>query len=160
MSPEPITAVVVTDRAAWVRRMLTGIRSLPVDSAEEFTAHPRTVAAAESYLRRALEALLDLGRHILAKGFARGVAEYKAIASALEEEGVLTPADAELLIRLAGYRNRIAHFYYAGGDDELRLICRPFVGPPRPGRGVTFEDDRDDLRLTVCNMTSTKASSC
>ena len=60
MSPEPISAVVVTDRAAWVRRMLAGIRSLPVDSAEEFTAHPRTVAAAESYLRRALEALLEV----------------------------------------------------------------------------------------------------
>ena len=60
MSPEPISAVVVTDRAAWVRRMLVGIRSLPVDSAEEFTAHPRTVAAADSYLRRALEALLEV----------------------------------------------------------------------------------------------------
>ena len=33
-----------------------------------------------SNLRRALEALLDLGRHILAKGFADGVSEYKEIA--------------------------------------------------------------------------------
>jgi len=31
---------------------------------------PRNVASAESYLRRGLEALLDLGRHLLAKGFA------------------------------------------------------------------------------------------
>ena len=89
MTPGPISAVVVADRAAWFRRMLAGIRSLPAHSAEEFAAHPQTVAAAESHLRRALEALLDLGRHILAKGFACGVAEYKAIAAALAEDGVL-----------------------------------------------------------------------
>jgi uncharacterized protein YutE (UPF0331/DUF86 family) len=128
MSPGPISAVVVTDRAAWVRRMLAGIRSLPVGDAKEFAATPSTVAAAESYLRRALEALLDLGRHVLAKGFGRGVAEYKAIASALHDEGVLTAADAEVLIRLAGFRNRMVHFYHAIGDEELRLICRDQLG--------------------------------
>lgn len=34
------------------------------------------VAAGESFLRRALEVLLDLGRHVLAKGFGRVVPEY------------------------------------------------------------------------------------
>ena len=108
--------------------MLAGIRSLPTHSAEEFAASPPTIAAAESYLRRALEALLDLGRHILAKGFARGVAEYKAIAVALAEEGVIRPEEAELLVRLAGYRNRMVHFYHAVSDEELRLICRDGLG--------------------------------
>ena len=128
MTPGPIRAVVVADRAAWIRRMLAGIRSLPAHSAEDFAASPQTVAAAESFLRRALEALLDLGRHILAKGFARGVAEYKAIAAALAEEGVLSPDEAELLVRLAGYRNRMVHFYHAVSDEELRLICRDGLG--------------------------------
>ena len=108
--------------------MLAGIRSLPTHSAEEFAASPSTIAAAESYLRRALEALLDLGRHILAKGFARGVAEYKVIAAALAEEGVIRPEEAELLVRLAGYRNRMVHFYHAVSDEELRLICRDGLG--------------------------------
>ena len=127
MTPGPISATVVTDRAAWIRRMLAGIASLPLHSVEEFTASPSTVAAAESYLRRALDALVDLGRHVLAKGFALGVAEYKAIATALAEQGVLSAADAELLVRLAGYRNRLVHFYHAVGDEELRLICRDHV---------------------------------
>ena len=55
-------------------------------------------------LRRSLEALLDLGRHILAKGFGVGVTEYKEIASELCRHGVLTEADAALLRTLAGYR--------------------------------------------------------
>ena len=108
--------------------MLAGIRSLPAHSAEGFAVSPQSVAAAESYFRRALEALLDLGRHILAKGFARGVAEYNAIAVALAEEGVLRPDEAELLVRLAGYRNRMVHFYHAVSDEELRLICRDGLG--------------------------------
>ena len=124
MTPGAISATVVADRVAWIRRMLAGIASLPLQSQEEFTARPSTVAAAESYLRRALEALLDLGRHVLAKRFAQGVAEYKAIATTLAEQGVLSADDAALLVRLAGYRNRMVHFYHAVGDEELRLICR------------------------------------
>lgn len=103
--------------------MLASIRSLPVDSPETFLADPRTAAAAESYLRRALEALLDLGRHLLAKGHGRGVGEYKAIARALREEGVLDVDQARTLTELAGYRNRMVHFYHAVSDEELREIC-------------------------------------
>lgn len=128
MTPAPLSAAIVADRAAWIRRMLAGIRALPLESADAFAADPRTAAAAESYLRRALEALLDLGRHVLAKAFARGVAEYKAIAAALGEEGVLSAGDAALLTRLAGYRNRMVHFYHVVSDEELRLICRDDLG--------------------------------
>jgi len=63
--------------------MLDGIRNLPMSSYDQFTSDPRTPAAAESYLRRALEALLDLGRHVLAKGFTMAPAEYKEVTDEL-----------------------------------------------------------------------------
>ena len=66
----------MVERARWIDEMLQGIRALPLGSLEEFTAESRNVAAADSYLRRALEALSDLGRHILAKGLGRPVSEY------------------------------------------------------------------------------------
>lgn len=128
MTPGPVSATVIAERAAWIRRMVSEIRSLPLNDPEAFTSDHRTAAAAESYLRRALEALLDLGRHLLAKGFGRGVAEYKSIATTLAEVGVLSPDDADRLVRLAGYRNRMVHFYHAVTDDELRLICRDQLG--------------------------------
>lgn len=123
MVPSPIRAVVVLDRIAWVRNMLAGIRSLPRDSLADFTADPRTPAAAESYLRRGLEALLDLGRHILAKGLGRAVAEYRDVARGLEEAGVLHPPESTLLLRMAGYRNRLVHFYHEVSVEELYQIC-------------------------------------
>ena len=68
MTAGSIRTAIVIERIAWIRKMLDGIRNLPMSSYDQFTSDPRTPAAAESYLRRALEALLELGRHVLAKG--------------------------------------------------------------------------------------------
>ena len=79
--------------------------------------------AAESCLRRAIEALMDLSRHVLAKGFGRGVSEYKEIASVLAEVGVLVEEERKLFRTLAGYRNRMIHFYHEISDKKLFEIC-------------------------------------
>lgn len=102
--------------------MMKGLRSLPGDNLQAFQDDPQTVAAAESYLRRALEALLDLGPHILAKGFGRAVVEYKDIPIGLGEEGVLAGPEAGLLREMAGYRNRMVHFYSEVTTEELFQI--------------------------------------
>jgi len=99
--------------------MLEGLRSLPGKSEESFLSDARTVAAAESYLRRGLEALLDLGRHIVAKGFGRAVVEYKDIPITLHEIGILAEREAGLLRDMAGYRNRLVHFYSEVTPQEI-----------------------------------------
>jgi uncharacterized protein YutE (UPF0331/DUF86 family) len=114
-------------KAEQVRAMLAGIQGLPLDSLEHFSADPRNAAAAESYLRRALEALLDLGRHVLAKGFGKGPAEYKEIPVALVKAGVLSAEQGHVMIELAGYRNRMVHFYDEVSAAELYEICRDQV---------------------------------
>ena len=124
MTPSRIRARIVSERVAWIRDMIHAIRELPLGTFEEFLADSRNSAAAESYLRRALEAIFDLGRHILAKGFALTPAEYKQIAARLAEQGVLTAEKAQLLRELAGYRNRMVHFYGELTTRELYDICR------------------------------------
>jgi uncharacterized protein YutE (UPF0331/DUF86 family) len=123
MTADRVRAAIVAERVAWVRKMLGGIRSLPLSSFQQFMSDPRTPAAAESHLRRALEALLDLGRHILAKGFALAPAEYKEVANQLAQMGVLSEQDADLLRKMAGYRNRMVHFYHEMSEDEIYGIC-------------------------------------
>ena len=86
------------------------------------------VAAGDSYLRRALEALLDLARHVLAKGFGRGPAEYAEVARQLGEVGVLSPELAATLGRMARYRNRLVHFYDEIGEGELFGIITADLG--------------------------------
>ena len=123
MNTGKIRTVVVTERVAWVRKMLAGIRSLPLSSYEQFMSDPRTPAAAESYLRRTLEALLDLGRHVLAKGFSLAPAEYKEVADELSRVSVLSEQDGALLKKMAGYRNRLVHFYHEVSQEELYALC-------------------------------------
>ncbi len=78
---------------------------------------------AESCLRRSLEALLDVGRHLVAKLAGAGVAEYKAVGRSLGEHGVFDTETADLLVKLAGYRNRMVHFYHEVTAAELFGIC-------------------------------------
>jgi len=118
-----LRAKVVLERLSWIRRMQANIRSLPLSSLEDFTANPHIPASAESYLRRCLEALLDLGRHLLAKGFGRAPVEYKAIADELQAVGLLNLEEARLLRQMAGYRNRMVHFYHEINPEELYQIC-------------------------------------
>jgi uncharacterized protein YutE (UPF0331/DUF86 family) len=123
MTPSRLREKVITERTDWIRKMVRGVRSLPTASYETFISDPRNTASAESYLRRGLEALLDLGRHVLAKGFGKAVVEYKEISRELVKEGVLSDREADVMFTIAGYRNRMVHFYGEISDAELYDIC-------------------------------------
>ncbi len=122
MSPSKIQLKTVTAKAELIREMLAGIATLPLDSEADFLADGRMVAAGESYLRRSLEALLDLGRHVLAKGFGQVVPEYAAVADGLMAQGILPPESAAKLRLMARYRNRMVHFYDDVTPRELYEI--------------------------------------
>lgn len=124
MSPGTIAYRIVADRLSWIESMISDIQVLPLQDFEEFAKDKRNIGSAESYLRRALEALLDLGRHILAKGFAQGVTEYREIPQKLLENGLLGENEAKLMKKMAGYRNRLVHFYHEVSAKELFDICR------------------------------------
>lgn len=123
MTPTRIRASVVSERVAWVRSMLQSIRDLPMNSYAQFVSDPRNVAAAESFLRRGIEALLDLGRHTLAKGFGCAVTEYKDIGNKLAEVNIIPDDRVATLRKIAGYRNRMVHFYHEITQEELYNIC-------------------------------------
>ena len=123
MNPGLLSYRVVADRLGWLDTMLTEIERLPLESYDAFTAENRNVWAAESCLRRALEALLDLGRHIAAKGFGLGVSEYEEIAQRLHELGILDENNAQIMRKMAGYRNRLVHFYHEVSTQELYDVC-------------------------------------
>jgi len=128
MSPSKVSRKIFLDRIAWVDRMASEIRSLPFTGLESFLSDSRNVWAAESCLRRALEALFDIGRHIFAKGFGLGYSEYREIAGKLAEYAVLSKEDAALLKILAGYRNRLVYFYHEISTEELYQICSRELG--------------------------------
>jgi uncharacterized protein YutE (UPF0331/DUF86 family) len=123
VSPGKVRAATVLQKSALISSMLAGLETLPLASLDAFTADPRDAAAAESYLRRALEALLDLGRHILAKGLGQGAVEYKQVAVIVRQQGIVDDVLGAALLDMAGYRNRLTHFYDEVATPELWDVC-------------------------------------
>lgn len=123
MTPADIDPKVLTQRAAWVLEMIGALGDLLLKNKGKFVQNRHNVAAAESYLRRSLEALFDIGRHILAKRFAMPATEYKEIARGLLDKKILNEKEAELMRKMAGYRNRMVHFYHEITPEELHEIC-------------------------------------
>lgn len=110
---------VVAGRLSLVDRYLERLRQLPAER-DEFLADPRNVDSAESLLRRALEALLDTARHLLAKGFGVAALEYREIARiAVERQLVQGEQPGHAFQRMAGFRIRLTHHYEEVTDDEL-----------------------------------------
>ena len=92
---------------------------------EDLFLEKRNTAAAESFLRRSLEAIFDVGRHILAKsGHLDLAGEYKSIARGLAKQNIITEQMADTLIKMAGYRNRLVHLYHQVTDEELYSIVQ------------------------------------
>lgn len=120
-----INRQLVSQRLDFIEECLEELKKLSSLSAEEFFADKRNVAAAESYLRRSLEAVFDVGRHILAKTGAADLAmEYKSIARGLQDKGFVSESVGVSLRSMAGYRNRLVHLYHLIKAEELFQIIR------------------------------------
>lgn len=117
----------IEDRLGFIVKALAKLRELSILKKEDFLKNDNP-AIAESYLRRALEAVFDIGRHILAKMAGKGVVEYKEIARKLGEGGILSKSCSEKLVLMAGYRNRLVHFYHEVSDEELFKILQENLG--------------------------------
>ncbi len=136
MSPGRIRRRTLADRTQTIQKMLQGIERLPLADLKIFLQDPDKVAAGESYLRRALEALFDICRHILAKGFAIASPEFAATAQELWRVGILDPALADQLGEMARYRNRMVHFYDEVTPEELFGILTQHLGDIETVLGV------------------------
>jgi len=111
----------IEDRLGFINQAIVKLRKLSYLDEKDFLDDDNP-AIAESYLRRALEAIFDIARHIIAKTARKGLVEYKEVAGALGEQGVISQGQAEKLRLMAGYRDRLVHFYHEIGDRELYLI--------------------------------------
>jgi len=113
----------IEDRLGFINKAIVKLRKI-LNFTEEDFLQGDAPAIAESYLRRSLEAMFDIGRHITAKTAGKGIIEYKEIANTLGDMKIITKGLAERLRLMAGYRNRLIHFYHEVADKELFLILK------------------------------------
>lgn len=120
-----INRLLIQERIGLINSYLSELSRLSAVPKETFLNDKDKAAAAESYLRRALEAVFDIGRHILAKsGGIEMASEYKAIARGLGQKNILSKEMSGTLIKMAGYRNRLVHLYNLVTEEELYSILK------------------------------------
>lgn len=120
MAKLQLNITLIQDRLTIIRNSIIEMKNLANLSKQAFISDSRNYAACETFLRHALEAMFDIGRHILARiGGFRLELEYKSIARGLGEKRIVSQRLVKRLIPIAGYRNRIVHFYHQITPDEL-----------------------------------------
>lgn len=129
MTPGRIDLKVVHDRLQIVAACLGALRELPQQTLSAFLSDSRNPAAADSHLRRATEALFDIARHLLSRAHGLGALEYRDVARHAQEKGLIRDPDLARRFReIAGYRNRLAHYYDEVTPAELHGILKGRLG--------------------------------
>ena len=90
---------------------------------------PDNFAIAEHYLRYGLEATFDICAHILSRIPGAQVNEYKKMAVEMGRQKLVPMDFAEnTLTKMAGYRNRLTHFYFEVTPREMHKIIKNNIG--------------------------------
>ena len=88
-------------------------------------ADQENFALAQFYLRQALEGVFHIGEHILSRLNGGRATEYKQIAQKLGEYNLVNHSFAENnLKKMAGYRNRLTHFYADVTPEEIYKVIK------------------------------------
>jgi len=128
MTRSTIDLKIVGDRLEIVRSAVVELQTLPHTTLAVFTSDRRNAWSSDSLLRRAIEALFDTARHVLAKAHGRGGLEYRDVARLAVEHGVISPEVADQFVKIAGFRNRLTHHYDAVTPEELFTVIQGHLG--------------------------------
>jgi uncharacterized protein YutE (UPF0331/DUF86 family) len=77
----------------------------------EFLADPERYGSAERFLQLAIEAVTDIGSHIIADDNLGTVDWYSDIPGLLAEHGIISEELREKWIQMIGFRNTLVHEY-------------------------------------------------
>ena len=119
---------IILDRISIIEDSLRRLENLKSLTFNKFL-DGENFAIAEHYLRYALEATFDICAHVLSRIPGARVEEYKQMAVEMGRQKVV-PMDfaEENLYKMAGYRNRLTHFYFEISPKEMREIIQNKLG--------------------------------
>ena len=114
-----VDALVVTKRLNKLREYIGFLNEIRLKSRDEFVTDPFVYGNAERYLQLAIQAILDVGNHILADRKLKEPEEYRDVMKILGEEGLLPKDLVKKLLPLVGLRNILVHDYLDIDRDKL-----------------------------------------
>lgn len=130
MKKIPIKIESVTPRIDGITKDLKKLRQLAIVPEKDFcNTENDYFDIAKSRLHEALEGVFHIGAHILSRMDGGRTTDYKDIAKKLGEFGIVEKKFAnDSLIFMAGYRNRIVHFYAEIKPEEIYKLINNDLG--------------------------------
>jgi len=121
----PLNKELLEERLNTIEESYESLSRFKNQSLEQFKANSDNFRIAYYDLYTALESVLDIGAHILSRIPGRRPTSYKEIAYLLSEEKIVPGEFSEKkLIKMAGYRNRMVHFYHKITMEETYQIIQ------------------------------------
>ncbi len=102
-----LNIVMIHDRLDQIRTSVNRLSRLAKMPREDFLRDPDAFAVAEHHLRRSLEAMLDIGQHLVAKKGLGKPEDYSGVLTLLGRHDILPDACVQRIRGVAGYRNRL-----------------------------------------------------
>ncbi len=109
----------IEDRLTKIRTSSARLNEMQKLTKEQFLANPDHYAIVEHHLRRTLESMFDIGRHIIAKKGLGKPEKYSHIIELLGQHGIISSEFSIRIKGMAGYRNRLVHEYAHITSEEL-----------------------------------------
>jgi uncharacterized protein YutE (UPF0331/DUF86 family) len=121
----PLNRGVLQARVSYIEDSLQSLERFKGIPCEEFHSNPDHFRIAFYDLHRALEAVMDIGSHILSRISGARPSSYKDIPPLLGKHKIL-PEDFtnNQLMKMAGYRNPMVHFYGEITEQEIYHIIQ------------------------------------
>jgi uncharacterized protein YutE (UPF0331/DUF86 family) len=98
-------------RLANLGKSLKVLKDLQKYSFDQFIGNPLLYGSAERFLHLSIEALIDIGNHIISDLELGEVHYYADIPSRLGEHGYLNDRQKNVFIKMIGFRNALVHEY-------------------------------------------------
>lgn len=118
----------IFERIDLINRSLTRLRAMAELSEERFESDSDNFAIAEHHIRRIMESIFDIGRHIMAKNGLGHPVDYRSIILVLGREGIIPQEFAKKIMGMAGYRNRLVHGYAEVTPREMYRLLKERLG--------------------------------
>ena len=97
-------------------------------SRDELLSEPERYGAAERFLQLAIEALCDMGNHVVADEGLGSVEAYGDIPRLLAKAGILDGTQSEQWVRMIGFRNILVHEYLEIDREVVYQVLQERVG--------------------------------
>lgn len=128
MTKAPVSKTKIETKLAIIREALTELEQLAKIEEDQFLSDKKNFAITEHYLRRTLEAIFDIAGHIISRypmSPGKRPTTYKDLAISLAEKNIVDDDFGKnILTKMAGYRNRIIHFYDEITGEEMYQILQ------------------------------------